>query len=216
MVITKNPTSRILCVPDMDAALHDVLGFSCQCLAVVDDQTAIWNWSVEKCKQFVVPKSFHKAKPKPPVTEQMDIDVEHAEKRPVIVSDEIDVSALHLPKDGVNGRAFIPKGTILAKDTGNDFISLGSINLNIDNIRPKHQMISKNQGKEKFSSKTTFKADARSEKFAAKHKMKPAHKQRLHHHQNKFNYLPLKVNRIQPNPDKIRNKNKKKNKKNKS
>ncbi|KAG4065603.1 hypothetical protein HA402_012593 [Bradysia odoriphaga] len=211
MAVTKNPNSRILCVPDMDAALQDVLGFSCQCLAVVDDQNEIWNWSVEKSKQFAVPKSLQESKP---VTERMDIDAKPQEKRPV-VRDEVDVSALHLHKENGNDRAFIPSGTMSTKDTGNDFISLGSINVNIANIRPIHQMISKDQKVGKTGAKTIFKPNLLAEKFPTKHKVKTANKQRYHNH-NKFNYLPLKVNKIQANADKIRNKNKKKNKKNKN
>lgn len=210
MVVTKNPKSSILCVPDMDTALLDVLGFPCQCLAVVDEQSDIWSWSTDTSKQFPLPKSFKKSKQ--PVTDRMEIDVEPAVKRPV--TDEIDVSALHLHKENTNSRAFIPGGAVFTKDPGNDFISLGRINLNVDNIRPEHQMISKDRKSETIGAKTTFKQNVVSEKWSAKHKMKPAHKQQRPHH-NKLNYLPLKVNRIQANPDKIRNKNKKKNKKNK-
>ncbi|XP_037032717.1 uncharacterized protein LOC119071772 isoform X2 [Bradysia coprophila] len=213
MAVTKNPNSSILCVPDMDAALQNVLGFSCQCLAVVDDQNEIWNWSVEKFKQFAVPKSLRKFEL--PVTERMNIDGEPQRKRPV-VRDEVDVSALYLHKANVNGRTFIPSGTMSTKDAGNDFISLGSIGLNIANIRPKHQMISKDQKADKTGAKTIFKPNVLSEKFPTKHKLKTARKQRLHHNHNKFNYLPLKVNKIQANADKVRNKNKKKNKKNKN
>lgn len=213
MTLTKNSNSKIFCVPEMDVAFFEVFGFSCQCLAILDDQNEIWNWIVEKSKQFPLPKSFGKFKSS--LTERMDI--EYTEKPKIVASEisQIDVTTLHLRKDISNERAFIPHGTILSrKNAENDFISLGETNLKIDNIRPKHQLISKIQRNEKPDAMTcSMLGNALSEKLSMKKKIIKTQNQKFH--ANKVNYLSLKVNRIQPNTEKVRNKNKKKNKKNK-
>lgn len=194
MALTKNTKSTVFCVPHLDEALLKVLGFSCQCLAILESQNEIWNWIIDKSKQFPLPTSFEKSKT--PKIEQMEVEYV---ARPSTVSSEIskiDVTTLYLRKDNSNERAFIPHGTISRNDTVNDFISLGVTSVKIDNIRPKHQLISKIQG---------------TEKPIAKKKIMKAHNPQFH--ANKVNYLTLKVNRVQPNSDKIRKK--KKNKKNK-
>lgn len=212
MTLAKNANSKIFCVPEMDVALFEVLGFSCQCLAILEDENKIWNWIVEKSKQFPLPKSFGKSKSS--LTERMDI--EYTEKPKIIANEisHIDVTTLHLRKEISNERAFIPHGTISRTNAENDFISLGETNLKIDNIRPKHQLISKIQRNEKPDAKTCSRLEnALSQKLSMKKKIIKTQNQKFH--ANKVNYLSLKVNRIQPNTEKIRNKNKKKNKKNK-
>lgn len=206
MTLTKNPNSKIFCVPEMSSALLDVLGFSCQCLAIVNDKNEIWNWALEKSKQFPVPKSLHKSKA--PKVEQMN--VEHISKPSIGANEceEFDVSALYLRKGNSTERAFIPHGTILTSNSSNDFISLGDTNVQIETIRPKHQMISQIQRREKLAASKL--ENVFSEKISFK---KKTHNQQQFN-ANKVNYLSLKVNRVQPNPQKIRNKNKK-NKKNK-
>lgn len=205
MTITKNRNSRVLCVPDMDVALLDVLGFSCQCLAMLEDRNEIWHWAMEKSKQFPLPNSLKKSE----LTEEMETAC-----TPTMVSDdknEFDVSTLHLKKETVSQRAFIPHGTTMGTDTTNDFISLGKTDLKIENIRPKHQLISMSRKHENpVTNKISKKRNEQFGKFISKKKMITSDNQQFHN--KKCNYLPLKVNRIQPNADKIRNK-KKKNKK---
>lgn len=203
MTVTKNVNSRIFCVPDMDVALLDVLGFSCQCLAMLEEENEIWNWSLEKSKQFPLPKSFKKSSH--PATEAMDV-----QSMPIVVneSSNVDLSTLYLRRQSPDQRAFIPHGTILRKDKTNDFISLGEMNPKMDIIQPKHQMISKNQQTERSVAQSITK-QSNVGKFRMKKKMATPHHDQ-HFHSNKVNYLPLKINRVQPNAEKNRNKNKKK------
>lgn len=193
MTLTKNTNSKVFCVPDMDEAMLKALGFSCQCLAILESQNEIWNWILDKSQQFPLPVSFEKSKTSK--IEQMEVEYTAKSSYVPNESSAIDVATLYLRKENSNERAFIPHGTISRNNTGNDFISLGSTSLKIENIRPKHQLISKIQ---------------RTEKPIVKKKT-----HNLQFHTSKVNYLTLKVNKVQPNTAKIKNKNKKKNKNNK-
>lgn len=208
MALTKNTNSIVFCVPDMDVTLLEVLGFSCQCLAILEDQNEVWNWILEKSKQFPLPKSFYTSKS--PKIEQMD--VQYTEK-PVTVSNDsnkIDTATLYLRKVNSNERAFIPSGTITRNKGENDFISLGETNLKIQRIRPEHQLISKIQKTEKPHAKSRSKLENKlSNELSMKKKIMKTKKQQQPH-ANKGNYLALKINRVQPNTEKIRIKNKKK------
>lgn len=212
MTRTKNANSKVFCVPDLDTALLDVLGFSCQCLAILEDQNELWSWILEKSKQFPVPKSLEKSG----TTKAEQMDVELTITPPIVANEskKVDLATLHLRRESSNKREFIPHGTITKNIAGNDFISLGESNLKIDNIRPEHQLLSKVRTTEKPDGKIRSRlnnalADRPSiQKNQRKMQNKPFST-------NKVNYLSLKVNRVQPNSEKIRNKNKtkKKNKK---
>lgn len=189
----------------MDTALLDVLGFSCQCLAVPEDQNVLWSWIAGKSKQFPLPRTFKPQPQQSPATERMDI--EPTDKPLPKEQNEIDVSALYLTKASA-GRAFVPNGGIDATRTSatNDFISLGD--MKVENIRPAQQLVSMSRKTEKPITKTIpNKPHVPFDRFSGKKKF--AHQSS---HSNKVSYLPLKVNRVQPNHEKVRNKNNKKNK----
>ncbi|KAJ6645352.1 hypothetical protein Bhyg_00557, partial [Pseudolycoriella hygida] len=188
MTLTKNAKSKVFCVPDLDAALSKVLGFSCQCLVIPDRQNEMWNWISEKSKQFPLPNCFeerHAIKAK-------GMDVKYNQTTSVCAneSEAVDVSKIYLRKENSNERVFVPSGTTLTK-SGNDFIALGDFNLKFDPIRSKNQMISKTQTAEQRS-------DSKREKKFLMNKKKPKESNQQFHIK-KVNYLPLKVNRVQPN-----------------
>lgn len=210
MTLTKNANSKVFCVPDLDAALLDVLGFSCQCLAILEDQNELWSWILEKSKQFLLPKSFEKSK----TTKAEQMDVEYTVTPSIVAkeSNKVDIATLYLRKECSNERAFIPRGTISRNNADNDFISLGESNLKIVTIRPENHLLSRIHRTDKSDAKTCSRlGNALAERRPSiKKKQTKIHNQQFH--TNKVNYLTLKVNRVQPNIEKSRNKNKKKKK----
>lgn len=208
MTLTKNNDSKIFCVPNMGEELLEVLGFSCQCLAILESQSEIWSWILSKSKEFPLPERLNCANLSK--TERMDVDNSESLEKAKHENNKVDVTTLYLRKENGNERAFIPRGSVfrdLGQNTVDDFISLGETSLKINNIRPTHQMISKIQRLEKPVAKHLLPPG----RFSMKKKNQKGHKQTLH--SNKVNYVSLKVNRVQSNPEKNRNKNKKKNKK---
>lgn len=194
----------------MAETLFEVLGFSCQCLVILESENDIWNWSLKKSTDFPLPVRFDFEKPV--VTERME--VESSESQTIRYEDDkIDFATLYLRKENATERAFTPRVTV-TKDIGNkfinDFIPLGETSIKIDNIRPKHQMISKIQIFDKSVTKTNVKSDnlLLAQRFSSKKKNHKKHNQTFH--QNKVNYVSLKINRVQPNPEKYRNKKKNK------
>lgn len=210
MTLTKNANSKVFCVPDLDAALLDVLGFSCQCLAISEGRNELWTWILEKSKQFPLPNSFGKSKTtkvlKTTKVERMDVETPSTV---AVESNKIDIATLHLRKETSDERAFIPHGRSMRTDNVNDFIALGAPNLQLDTIRPQHQLISKIQRTNISDAKTRPRLE---NAFAVKGpiKKKSNKVQNQQFRANKVNYLALKVNRVQPNAEKIRNKNKNK------
>lgn len=197
LALGRNDQIHILCVPQLNQLLANALGFStCICLSLSGD---LDQPQLERplriirnlAARFPTPDSYIRPKrSEAPANQSEPMKKPKRELSPVRLDD------IYVAKPAA-GRSFVPAGTIFQAKPSNDwsdFISFGTDTTAAPNGNQKAQH--PNGGKSSI-------AAMHPQPASAKHSM---HKNKNSH---RTNYITLGVNRVQPNPNKLK-KNKKK------
>lgn len=211
--LTQNAQTKILCIPNMDELFKKFLKFSCLCLMLSNSSESPYRnaikWISDLSKNYPVTKSFAELLStivRKSTDDQCSMIVEESvrQKDDSTAVEAIDFSELYVRKIS-SQRAFVPndgskqgrlKTVKPMTNDGSDYISFSNDTV----MENEHKTL-----------KTDIHSNAQksaTSKVSKKKKKKPKTvKEAIVPSENLFNYITLKVNKIQGNPNK-RKKNK--------
>lgn len=197
LALGRNDKIHILCVPQLNQLLADALGFStCICLSMSGDlNQPQLEQPLRIIRNLVArfPTSDSYIRPK---RSEAPANQSEPKKKPKRELSPVCLDDIYVAKPAV-GRSFVPAGTVFETKPSNDwsdFISFGTDT----NAAPYEHQIAQLHNSGKSST-------------VAKHRHLTSAKHSMHKNKNpnRSNYITLGVNRVQPNPNKVK-KNKKK------